>query len=124
VNGAFALSGPQVIALALSALWIGIAILSLVVATPERISRRIVGTRTEGSFRKLASWASHAKGFWVLVVLLASGLPSEIGKVVAVHHTWLKVGFSVFPLLTAIVIFELLRLRTWAKAQPEASRPN
>ena len=60
MNGAFALSGPQITALALSALWIGIAILSLVVATPERISRRIVGTRSEGSFRKLASWASQA----------------------------------------------------------------
>jgi len=114
-------AGLQATAIALSALWIGLAIVALVVRRSAAAGASLV--RVQMSLSGSYPLGLSGQGFWLLILLLASGLPSEIGKVLAAHHATITIAFGFFPLLTAIVIFELLRFRSWAKAQPETSRP-
>ena len=114
-------AGAEAFGLATGAFSMAFALFSLLVATPERMSRRLTGTRSEATFRRVARWSAQARGFWVLIFILALTLPVDIGRVFSVHDVWPRLGYVVFPVVEAVVIVMLLRLRRWAKARPETS---
>lgn len=122
MDGTLGLTGAQTIAIVLSAGVIAVAVLSPFVLTPQRLERRYMATGRSESLDTVARWHAESRWFWVLILVLASGLPGEIRNTIHAHQAGLKLGHAASALLLASVILQFLLFRSWARARKERGR--